>query len=181
MCKISGAQLSGGPTERGPKCPFFKGGHLGPEEGHKDNCCISVFLYFESTPQMFSMNIKTERKMLGFTHIPEIGFSPTPFTLKPRQNGAKTTAVFLYFCILNPRPTKTATVFLYLFAIQPQPLQYNTTYPLNPGSAFELIYVQCTWYILLSFVSSVRSSSGYHGLMEIQRSHFFRFFKFFSF
>ena len=37
-----------------------------------------------------------------------------PFTLKPRQNGAKTTAVFLYFCILNPPPTKTATVFLYL-------------------------------------------------------------------
>ena len=50
------------------------------------------------------MNIKTERKMLGFTHIPEIGFSPTPFTLKPRQNGAKTTPVFLYYCILNPPP-----------------------------------------------------------------------------
>ena len=32
------------------------------------------------------------------------------------------------------------------------------------------------------FVSSVRSSSGYHGLIEIrQRTHFFRFFKFFRF
>ena len=30
------------------------------------------------------------------------------------KKGAKTTAVFLYFCILNPPPTKTATVFLYL-------------------------------------------------------------------
>ena len=65
LLHLSGAHLSWGPivwgpTERGPKCPFFKGGHLGPEEGHKDNCCISVFLYFESTPQMFSMNIRIE-------------------------------------------------------------------------------------------------------------------------
>ena len=50
-----GAQLNGGPSVR-----FFKGGHLGPEEGRKGNCCIIVFLYLESTPQMFSMNIRIE-------------------------------------------------------------------------------------------------------------------------
>ena len=48
LLHLSWAQLSGGPivwgpTERGPECPFFKGGHLGPEEGCKDICCISVF------------------------------------------------------------------------------------------------------------------------------------------
>ena len=32
-----------------------------------------------------------------------------------------------------------------------------------------------------AFVSSVRSSSGYHGLLHIRSTHFFRFFKFFRF
>ena len=41
----------------------------------------------------------------------------------------------------------------------------------------------CVSFKLCEFISSVRSSSGYHGLLEIQRSssHFFRFFKFFRF
>ena len=34
---------------------------------------------------------------------------------------------------------------------------------------------------LQSFVSSVRSSSGYHGLLHIRSTHFFKFFKFFRF
>ena len=35
--------------------------------------------------------------------------------------------------------------------------------------------------IAISFISSVRSSSVYHGLLEGSSSHFFRFFKFFRF
>ena len=34
---------------------------------------------------------------------------------------------------------------------------------------------------IIVIVSSVRSSSGYHGLLEGSSSHFFRFFKFFRF
>ena len=35
--------------------------------------------------------------------------------------------------------------------------------------------------VIKLFVSSVRSSSGYHGLIEIRKTHFFKFFKFFRF
>ena len=35
--------------------------------------------------------------------------------------------------------------------------------------------------LVLFFISSVRSSSGYHGLLEGSSTHFFRFFKFFRF
>ena len=40
------------------------------------------------------------------------------------------------------------------------------------------------WVPLLIIISSVRSSSGYHGLIEIRSAaatHFFKFFKFFRF
>ena len=36
-------------------------------------------------------------------------------------------------------------------------------------------------YLVLIFISSVRSSSGYHGLLHIRSTHFFKFFKFFRF
>ena len=47
-----GAQLNGGPSVR-----FLKVDTWAPKKGAKTT---AVFLYFESTPQMFSMNIRIE-------------------------------------------------------------------------------------------------------------------------
>ena len=68
---------------------------------------------------MFSMNIRIEWKKLCWTHIPEIGFSPTPIHSWTGPKGAKITPVFMYFCIFYPPPTKTAPVY------QPRTVLYN--------------------------------------------------------
>ena len=73
------------------------------------------------------MNIRIEWKIL-FLHTSQKSVSLQPLFIL-RQ--------LLYFCIsvfFNPPPTKTVPVY------QPRPVQYNTTYPLKPGSACELIY-----------------------------------------
>ena len=48
---------------------------------------------------------------------------------------------------------------------------------LSSNSYFSTFQIRRCYY----FVSSVRSSSGYHGLLHIRSTHFFKFFKFFRF
>ena len=69
--------------------------------------------------------------------------------------------LFSLHSLLNP--AKTAAVFLYLQynTIQPRHVQYKTTYPSKPGSAYELIY---TLYIGTNAVP----------LLLVDFGHFFR-------
>ena len=72
------------------------------------------------------------------------------------KNGAKTTAVFLYFCILNPPPTKTATVFLYLqynpdHSKTIQHIHWNPSQHLSSYIYMVCMTFRCYWYILAIF------------------------------
>ena len=72
------------------------------------------------------------------------------------KKGAKTTAVFLYFCILNPPPTKTATVFLYLqynpdHSKTIQHIHWNPSQHLSSYIYMVCMTFRCYWYILAIF------------------------------